>query len=50
VLRLGLAIALWTAHGTAAAKPTSNLARGFAAYRAGEYRDATKALHAALGE
>ena len=51
MLRLGLTIALWAAHGTAAtAKPTSNLARGFAAYRAGEYHDAAKALHAALGE
>src|SRR3954471_22011182 len=28
----------------------SNLARGFAAYRAGEYHEATKALHGALGE
>ena len=51
MLRLGLAIALWAAHGTAApAKPPSNLARGFAAYRAGDYHDAAKALHAALGE
>ncbi len=51
MLRLGLAIALWAAHGTAAtAKPPSNLARGFAAYRAGEYHDAAKALRAALGE
>jgi soluble lytic murein transglycosylase len=51
VLRLGLAIALWSAHGSATtAKPISNLARGFAAYRAGEYHDAAKALHAALGE
>ncbi len=51
MLRLGLTIALWAAHGTAAtARPTSNLARGFAAYRAGEYHEATKALHAALGE
>jgi soluble lytic murein transglycosylase len=51
VLRLGLTIALWAAHGTAApAKPASNLARGFAAYRVGEYHDAAKALHAALGE
>jgi len=51
VLRLVLTIGLWAAHGTAApAKPASNLARGFAAYRAGEYHDATKALHAALGE
>ena len=50
-MRLGLAIALWAAHGTAAtAKPPSNLARGFAAYRAGEYHDAVKALRAALGE
>jgi soluble lytic murein transglycosylase len=51
VLRLGLTIALWAAHGTAApAKSMSNLARGFAAYRAGEYHEATKALHGALGE
>ena len=51
MLRLGLTIALWAAHGTAApAKPTSNLARGFAAYRGGEYHDAAKALRTALGE
>ena len=51
MLRLGLTIALWAAHGTAApARPTSNLARGFAAYRAGEYHDAAKALRTALGE
>jgi soluble lytic murein transglycosylase len=51
VLRFGLAIALWAAHGTAAAAPvTSNLGRGFAAYRAGNYHDAAKALRAALGE
>ena len=51
MLRLALTIALWAAHGTAAtAKPPSNLARGFAAYRAGEYHDATKALRTALGE
>jgi soluble lytic murein transglycosylase len=51
VLRLGLTIALWAAHGTTApAKPTSNLARGFTAYRAGEYHDAAKALRTALGE
>jgi soluble lytic murein transglycosylase len=51
VLRFGLAIALWAVHGTAAAAPaTSNLGRGFAAYRAGNYHDAAKALRAALGE
>ncbi|HSY40642.1 MAG TPA: hypothetical protein VLA79_13975, partial [Polyangia bacterium] len=51
MLRLALTLALWAVHGTAApAKPTSKLARGFAAYRAGEYHDAAKALHAALGE
>jgi soluble lytic murein transglycosylase len=51
VLRLGLTIALWAVHGTAApARPTSNLARGFTAYRAGEYHDAAKALRTALGE
>jgi len=51
VLRLGLTIALWAAHTTATpAKSISSLARGFAAYRAGEYHDAAKALRAALAE
>jgi soluble lytic murein transglycosylase len=51
VLRIGLAIALWAAHPAPAAVPaTSNLGRGFAAYRAGNYHDAAKALRAALGE
>jgi soluble lytic murein transglycosylase len=44
-------MALWAAHGTAAAVPqASNLGRGFAAYRAGNYHEAAKALKAALGE
>ncbi|HEY6478328.1 MAG TPA: lytic transglycosylase domain-containing protein [Polyangia bacterium] len=51
MLRIGLAIALWAAHGAPTAAPaTSNLGRGFAAYRAGSYHDAAKALRAALGE
>jgi soluble lytic murein transglycosylase len=51
VLRIGLLIALWTGHGAATpAAPISNLARGFAAYRAGDYHDAGKALRAALAE
>ena len=51
MLGIGLAIALLAAHGAAApALPVSNLARGFAAYRAGEYHDATLALSAALKE
>jgi soluble lytic murein transglycosylase len=54
VLRIGLAIALWAAHAAPADYPkmpaTSNLGRGFAAYRAGNYRDAAKALRTALGE
>jgi soluble lytic murein transglycosylase len=51
VLRFGLAMALWAAHGTAPPAPaTSNLGRGFAAYRAGSYHEAAKALKAALGE
>ena len=41
-------MALWAASPPAA--PTSNLGRGFAAYRAGDYHDAARALHAALGE
>jgi soluble lytic murein transglycosylase len=51
VLGTGLAIVLWAAQGTLApAVPTSNLGRGFAAYRAGDYHDAAKRLRAALGE
>jgi soluble lytic murein transglycosylase len=51
VLRIGLSIALWAAHGAAApATPVSSLARGFAAYRAGEYHEAVKGLRAALAE
>jgi soluble lytic murein transglycosylase len=53
VLRIGLAIALWAAHGApspGAAPAASNLGRGFAAYRTGNYHDAAKALKAALGE
>ncbi len=52
MLRLGLTIALWAAHGAAApaTAPVSSLARGFAAYRAGDYHDAGKALRAALAE
>jgi soluble lytic murein transglycosylase len=51
VLRFGLAMALWAAHaGPATAQATSNLGRGFAAYRAGDYHDAARALRAALGE
>jgi soluble lytic murein transglycosylase len=51
VLRVGLTIALWVAHGTSAPPtPVSSLARGFAAYRAGEYHDAASAFRAALNE
>jgi soluble lytic murein transglycosylase len=51
VLRFGLAMALWAAHGAPPATPaTANLSRGFAAYRAGNYHDAAKALRAALDE
>jgi len=49
VLATGLAIVLWAAPGTAAqAGGGSDLRRGFAAYRAGEYHDAAKDLRAAL--
>jgi soluble lytic murein transglycosylase len=57
VLGTGLAIALWAVQAGPGARggppPTpavSNLGRGFAAYRAGEYHDAAKALKAALAE
>ncbi|HEY4395652.1 MAG TPA: tetratricopeptide repeat protein, partial [Polyangia bacterium] len=51
MLRIGFAMVLWAAHAAPAAAPaTSNLGRGFAAYRAGNYHDAARALRAALGE
>ncbi|HVV51578.1 MAG TPA: tetratricopeptide repeat protein, partial [Polyangia bacterium] len=50
MLRTGLALALTALATGASAAPASSLGRGFAAYRAGEYHDAAKALRAALGE